>query len=138
VLSHRTPAIYSIDDETRRAPVAKYFKGEIIVGSTNSGESAQVAFGSRLSHSAILARVSDLPESGHWRLSFHATQHSSGFIYSDNPVRYRMTTYVLTPMKAVNPMENKSSACLVLNWRPPALSCQPGVFANWQDSATSQ
>ena len=32
VLSHLTPAIDSIDDETWRAPVAKYFKGEIIVG----------------------------------------------------------------------------------------------------------
>jgi ribonuclease BN (tRNA processing enzyme) len=31
VLSQLTPAIGSIDDETRRAPVAKYFKGEIIV-----------------------------------------------------------------------------------------------------------
>jgi hypothetical protein len=27
-----TPAIDSIDDDTWRAPVAKYFKGEIIVG----------------------------------------------------------------------------------------------------------
>lgn len=32
VLSHLTPASDSIDDETWRAPVAKYFKGEIIVG----------------------------------------------------------------------------------------------------------
>jgi len=32
VLSHLTPAIDSIDDDTWRAPVAKYFKGEIIVG----------------------------------------------------------------------------------------------------------
>ena len=32
VLSHFTPAIDSIDDETWRAPVAKYFKGEIIIG----------------------------------------------------------------------------------------------------------
>jgi ribonuclease BN (tRNA processing enzyme) len=32
VLSHLNPAIDSIDDETWRAPVAKYFKGEIIVG----------------------------------------------------------------------------------------------------------
>jgi ribonuclease BN (tRNA processing enzyme) len=32
VLSHLTPAIDSITDETWRAPVAKYFKGEIIVG----------------------------------------------------------------------------------------------------------
>jgi len=32
VLSHLTPAIDSIGDETWRAPVAKYFKGEIIVG----------------------------------------------------------------------------------------------------------
>jgi ribonuclease BN (tRNA processing enzyme) len=32
VLSHLTPAIDSIDDETWRAPVAKYFKGDIIVG----------------------------------------------------------------------------------------------------------
>jgi ribonuclease BN (tRNA processing enzyme) len=32
VLSHLTPATDSIDDETWRAPVAKYFKGEIIVG----------------------------------------------------------------------------------------------------------
>ena len=31
-LSHLTPAIDSIDDETWRAPVANYFKGEIIVG----------------------------------------------------------------------------------------------------------
>ncbi len=32
VLSHLTPPIDSIDDETWRAPVAKHFKGEIIVG----------------------------------------------------------------------------------------------------------
>jgi ribonuclease BN (tRNA processing enzyme) len=32
VLSHLTPAIDSISDETWRAPAAKYFKGEIIVG----------------------------------------------------------------------------------------------------------
>jgi ribonuclease BN (tRNA processing enzyme) len=32
VLSHLTPAIDSISDETWRAPAAQYFKGEIIVG----------------------------------------------------------------------------------------------------------
>ena len=32
VLSHLSPAIDSIDDDTWRAPAAKYFKGEIIVG----------------------------------------------------------------------------------------------------------
>jgi ribonuclease BN (tRNA processing enzyme) len=32
VLSHLTPAIDTITDETWRAPAAKYFKGEIIVG----------------------------------------------------------------------------------------------------------
>ena len=32
VLSHLTPAIDSLDDDTWRAPAAKYFKGEIIVG----------------------------------------------------------------------------------------------------------
>lgn len=32
VLSHLTPAIDSISDDTWRAPAAKYFKGEIIVG----------------------------------------------------------------------------------------------------------
>jgi ribonuclease BN (tRNA processing enzyme) len=32
VLSHLTPAIDSITDDIWRAPVAKYFKGEIIVG----------------------------------------------------------------------------------------------------------
>jgi ribonuclease BN (tRNA processing enzyme) len=32
VLSHLVPAMDSIDDETLRAPVEKYFKGEIIVG----------------------------------------------------------------------------------------------------------
>jgi hypothetical protein len=32
VLSHLTPAIDSITDDTWRAPAAKYFKGEIIVG----------------------------------------------------------------------------------------------------------
>jgi ribonuclease BN (tRNA processing enzyme) len=32
VLSHLTPAIDSISDDTWRAPVAKYFKGEIVVG----------------------------------------------------------------------------------------------------------
>lgn len=32
VLSHLTPAIDSISDDTWREPVAKYFKGEIIVG----------------------------------------------------------------------------------------------------------
>ena len=32
VLSHLLPSMDSIDDETWRAPVAKYFKGEIIVG----------------------------------------------------------------------------------------------------------
>jgi ribonuclease BN (tRNA processing enzyme) len=32
VLSHLTPAIDSISDETWRAPAAKYFKGEIVVG----------------------------------------------------------------------------------------------------------
>ena len=32
LLSHLFPAIDSIDDETWRAPVAKYFKGKIIVG----------------------------------------------------------------------------------------------------------
>lgn len=32
VLSHLTPAIDSISDDTWRAPVAKHFKGEIIVG----------------------------------------------------------------------------------------------------------
>src|SRR6185312_3164925 len=32
VLSHLTPAIDSITDDTWREPVAKYFKGEIIVG----------------------------------------------------------------------------------------------------------
>lgn len=32
VLSHLTPAIDGIDDDTWRAPAAKYFKGEIIVG----------------------------------------------------------------------------------------------------------
>jgi ribonuclease BN (tRNA processing enzyme) len=31
VLSHLTPAIDSIDDDTWRAPVAKFFKGEIVV-----------------------------------------------------------------------------------------------------------
>jgi ribonuclease BN (tRNA processing enzyme) len=31
-LSHLAPAIDSISDETWRAPAAKYFKGEIIVG----------------------------------------------------------------------------------------------------------
>lgn len=34
VLSHLTPAIDSITDDTWRAPAAKYFKGEIIVGRT--------------------------------------------------------------------------------------------------------
>lgn len=32
VLSHLTPAIDGIADDTWREPVAKYFKGEIIVG----------------------------------------------------------------------------------------------------------
>ena len=32
VLSHLTPAIDSITDDTWRAPAAKYFKGEIVVG----------------------------------------------------------------------------------------------------------
>ena len=32
VLSHLIPAIHSITDDTWRAPAAKYFKGEIIVG----------------------------------------------------------------------------------------------------------
>jgi ribonuclease BN (tRNA processing enzyme) len=32
VLSHLTPAIDSISDDTWREPAAKYFKGEIIVG----------------------------------------------------------------------------------------------------------
>jgi ribonuclease BN (tRNA processing enzyme) len=32
VLSHLTPAIDSISDDTWRAPAAKHFKGEIIVG----------------------------------------------------------------------------------------------------------
>jgi ribonuclease BN (tRNA processing enzyme) len=32
VLSHLIPAIDSISDETWRAPAAKHFKGEIIVG----------------------------------------------------------------------------------------------------------
>jgi ribonuclease BN (tRNA processing enzyme) len=32
VLSHLTPAIDSITDDTWRAPVARYFKGEIVVG----------------------------------------------------------------------------------------------------------
>jgi ribonuclease BN (tRNA processing enzyme) len=32
VLSHLTPAIDSITDDASRAPAAKYFKGEIIVG----------------------------------------------------------------------------------------------------------
>jgi ribonuclease BN (tRNA processing enzyme) len=32
VLSHLTPAVDSISDDTWREPVAKYFKGEIIVG----------------------------------------------------------------------------------------------------------
>ena len=32
VLSHLTPAIDSISDETWRAPAAKYFKGEVLVG----------------------------------------------------------------------------------------------------------
>ena len=32
VLSHLNPAIDSISDDTWRAPVAKYFKSEIIVG----------------------------------------------------------------------------------------------------------
>jgi ribonuclease BN (tRNA processing enzyme) len=32
VLSHLTPAIDSIDDDTWRAPAAKYFQGEIVVG----------------------------------------------------------------------------------------------------------
>jgi ribonuclease BN (tRNA processing enzyme) len=32
VLSHLTPAIESISDETWRAPAAQYFKGEIMVG----------------------------------------------------------------------------------------------------------
>ena len=32
VLSHLTPAIDSISDDTWRAPAAKYFKGEIIIG----------------------------------------------------------------------------------------------------------
>jgi ribonuclease BN (tRNA processing enzyme) len=31
VLSHLTPAIDSISDDTWRAPAAQYFKGEIIV-----------------------------------------------------------------------------------------------------------
>jgi ribonuclease BN (tRNA processing enzyme) len=32
VLSHLTPAIDSISDDIWREPVAKFFKGEIIVG----------------------------------------------------------------------------------------------------------
>lgn len=32
VLSHLTPAIDSIGDDTWRAPAAKYFKGDIVVG----------------------------------------------------------------------------------------------------------
>ncbi len=32
VLSHLTPAIDSISDDTWRAPAARYFKGEIVVG----------------------------------------------------------------------------------------------------------
>ena len=32
VLSHLTPAIDSLTDEIWRTPVAKYFRGEIIVG----------------------------------------------------------------------------------------------------------
>jgi ribonuclease BN (tRNA processing enzyme) len=32
VLSHLTPAIDSIDDDTWRGPAAKYFQGEIVVG----------------------------------------------------------------------------------------------------------
>ena len=32
VLSHFAPPFDSIDDETWRAPVARYLKGEIIVG----------------------------------------------------------------------------------------------------------
>jgi ribonuclease BN (tRNA processing enzyme) len=32
VLSYLTPAIDSISDEIWRAPAAKYFKGEIVVG----------------------------------------------------------------------------------------------------------
>jgi ribonuclease BN (tRNA processing enzyme) len=32
VLSHLTPAMTASTDKTWRAPVAKYFKGEIIVG----------------------------------------------------------------------------------------------------------
>src|SRR5262245_49736392 len=32
ILSHLTPAIDSISDDTWRAPAAKYFKGKIIVG----------------------------------------------------------------------------------------------------------
>ena len=32
VLSHLSPAFDSISDDTWRAPAAKYFKGEIIVG----------------------------------------------------------------------------------------------------------
>jgi ribonuclease BN (tRNA processing enzyme) len=32
VLSHLTPAIDSIDDDTWRAPAAKHFRGEIVVG----------------------------------------------------------------------------------------------------------
>jgi ribonuclease BN (tRNA processing enzyme) len=32
VLSHLTPAVDNIDDDTWREPVAKYFMGEILVG----------------------------------------------------------------------------------------------------------
>ena len=32
VLSHLTPAIDSIDDDTWRAPVTKHFHGEVVVG----------------------------------------------------------------------------------------------------------
>jgi hypothetical protein len=48
-------------------------------------------------------------------------------------VRYRMTTNVPAPVKAVRPMENrtlKSSARLVLKWRSPLFVCQTGAFAN--------
>jgi hypothetical protein len=85
----------------------------------------------RLGHSAILARCPVCPKAN----------IGPALAFQRVHVRYRMTTNVPAPVKAVRPMENrtlKSSARLVLKWRSPLFVCQTGAFANWQDSATLQ
>ena len=61
------------------------------------------------------------------------------FTYSDNTVRYRITTNVPAPTKAVRPMENRPPQELNLisaQVESPALFiCHAVALANWQQTS---